>query len=775
MGSKKGDAIVLPQGSRQWTTMPGVAEEGWVGAGTGVVLSEDSDLKGGRGGKKAWFAVGQTAYQRAGMATLYGPAGIQLQGETRITGIATLQGGANLANKKIVALANGTAPTDSVNVSQLTPTIQALGGGATLDARNGVVTGPRYNLTNGGTQTTVGGALTQLDTALSKLKRGEAGLVQENAVDANLTVGATTGGKVVDFTGKNGARRVTGVSNGAVSAASQDAVNGAQLHGASDSVAKAIGGGSVVNPDGSISQPIFPVGSTKVSSVGEAIANIDGRVTQNNGKITELAGKLESHNAGMARQESAGANVKVGATTDGAAVDFTGKNGARQLTGVANGTVSAASLDAVNGAQLHGASDSVAKAIGGGSAVNPDGSISQPTFNVGSTTVSNVGDAITNVDGRVTKNTGKIAELAGQLGSGNVGMVRQDSTGATLKVGAATDGVAVDFTGKAGPRVLTGLANGVGDGDAVTVAQMRATVAVDLNNRLQTALKYDDATLASATLGGTHGTFLNNVAPGAIAADSMQAVNGAQLYVFQANLDGLTNRVTSIEAHAGSGPSYGGSVLSQGTGRDSVAVGSGSGALGDRSTAIGNGAIASGDDSSAIGYGAIASGNHSTTVGQGAKASGENSTAMGSNSNAIGNSSVALGADSVATRDNSVSVGSVGNERQITNVAAGAAPTDAVNVQQLNDQIGRVRSDFDRHRRDTNAGTASAVALGMLPQAPAAGKSVVGVAAANYAGQSAVAIGLSTYTANGKWILKAGGSTNTRSTVAVGGSVGYIW
>src|SRR5690606_18112530 len=46
--------------------------------------------------------------------------------------------------------------------------------------------------------------------------------------------------------------------------------------------------------------------------------------------------------------------------------------------------------------------------------------------------------------------------------------------------------------------------------------------------------------------------------------------------------------------------------------------------------------------------------------------------------------SVALGAGSVADRDNTVSVGDAGDERQITNVAAGTEGTDAVNLHQLN-------------------------------------------------------------------------------------------
>jgi autotransporter adhesin len=139
------------------------------------------------------------------------------------------------------------------------------------------------------------------------------------------------------------------------------------------------------------------------------------------------------------------------------------------------------------------------------------------------------------------------------------------------------------------------------------------------------------------------------------------------------------------------------------------------------------------------------------------------------------NNSVALGANSIADRDNTVSVGAPGAERQITNVADGTAPTDAVNVRQFNSAVNSVRDDLQKYRKDSNAGSASAVALSMLPQAPAPGKSVVGVAVGNYAGQTGFAVGVSTYLPGGSWIFKGGGSTNTRGTVAVGGSAGYVW
>jgi trimeric autotransporter adhesin len=65
------------------------------------------------------------------------------------------------------------------------------------------------------------------------------------------------------------------------------------------------------------------------------------------------------------------------------------------------------------------------------------------------------------------------------------------------------------------------------------------------------------------------------------------------------------------------------------------------------------------------------------------QATGAESVAIGGNAQSSAANSVALGSNSVADRADTVSVGSVGHERQITNVKAGTADTDAVNVSQM--------------------------------------------------------------------------------------------
>ena len=105
-----------------------------------------------------------------------------------------------------------------------------------------------------------------------------------------------------------------------------------------------------------------------------------------------------------------------------------GTAGNRVVTGVAAGAVNAKSVDAVNGSQLYANAASTAAALGGGSTVNADGTISAPTYNVGGTTVNNVGDAITNLDGRTTQNTTDITNLSNNINNGSVGLVQQDAT-----------------------------------------------------------------------------------------------------------------------------------------------------------------------------------------------------------------------------------------------------------------------------------------------------------------------------------------------------------
>ncbi|CZE49990.1 outer membrane protein [Campylobacter geochelonis] len=169
-----------------------------------------------------------------------------------------------------------------------------------------------------------------------------------------------------------------------------------------------------------------------------------------------------------------------------------------------------------------------------------------------------------------------------------------------------------------------------------------------------------------------------------------------------------------------------------------------------------------------------AKGDDSLAVGMGAKTTNNNSVALGTNATSSGKNSVALGAGSNdGGRANTVSVGSAGKERTISNVAAGVYGTDAVNLNQLNAGLQNVYNQIGEYQDEARAGTASAIALGSLGQATIPGKGMFGVGGGSYQGQSAVSVGVSKMSDDGKWVFKAGASYDSQRNIGTGASINF--
>lgn len=149
--------------------------------------------------------------------------------------------------------------------------------------------------------------------------------------------------------------------------------------------------------------------------------------------------------------------------------------------------------------------------------------------------------------------------------------------------------------------------------------------------------------------------------------------------------------------------------------------------------------------------------------------------ALGANTTANGNDSVALGQGSAANRPDSVSVGNAaaGMTRQITNVAPGTEPNDAVNLGQLNRGLNGAES-----YADTKANKVGAVAASMAgaDAEVAAGKhqNTVALSMAEFNGQPGVSFAYQHRLGRRLSVLVSVASNDLANT-AFTVSAGYSW
>ena len=158
-----------------------------------------------------------------------------------------------------------------------------------------------------------------------------------------------------------------------------------------------------------------------------------------------------------------------------------------------------------------------------------------------------------------------------------------------------------------------------------------------------------------------------------------------------------------------------------------------------------------------------------------------------------GNNSVAIGPGSTTKigstaegkplyRENTVSVGGVTKDkngknvltqRTISNVAPGVLDSDAATMGQLRAGLNDVYGKLGEYKKRASAGTASAMAIGNMPQATIPGKGMVSLGSGFYDGQSAMAIGLSKMSDDGKWVFKGSASYDSQEKAGAALSVGF--
>ncbi|WP_159907627.1 YadA family autotransporter adhesin [Caballeronia humi] len=277
----------------------------------------------------------------------------------------------------------------------------------------------------------------------------------------------------------------------------------------------------------------------------------------------------------------------------------------------------------------------------------------------------------------------------------------------------------ITFGGTAG-TILSKVAQGKADTDAVNIRQLKnAGLTLDSNGDPTNAVvAYDTLSNDRISLGGSKGTIISNVKSGVADTD---AVNVSQLksngligaggtalsaVVYDTLPDGSPNS-GSITLGGASAPAP---VALRNVAAGRVKEGSTDAVNGDQLYQT----VKIVDDLQSVGAFKYLS--TTSTLGA-AQALGSDALAIGGEARASGRNSVALGTNSLADRANSVSVGSKGQERQITNVKAGTADTDAVNVAQLKstgliDSMGNATATLIYDKTTSGATDYASVTLG---------------------------------------------------------------
>ncbi|MBS8315809.1 trimeric autotransporter adhesin UpaG [Escherichia coli] len=687
--------------------------------------------------------------------------------------------------------------TDAINGSQLYGVADSftsyLGGGADI-SDTGVLSGPTYTI--GGTDyTNVGDALAAINTSFST-SLGDA-----------LLWDATAG----KFSAKHGINNapsvITDVANGAVSSTSSDAINGSQLYGVSDYIADALGGNAVVNTDGSITTPTYAIAGGSYNNVGDALEAID--TTLDDALLWDTT-----------------ANGGNGAFSAAHGKDKT----ASVITNVANGAVSATSSDAINGSQLYSTNKYIADALGGDAEVNADGTITAPTYTIANTDYNNVGEALDALDNNALLwdedagaynashdgNASKITNVAAgdlsttstdavngsQLNATNI-LVTQNSqminqlAGNTSETYIEENGAGINYvrTNDSGLAFNDASAAGIGstavgynsvaDGDnsvaighgsnsivetSIALGSESVSSRVIVKGSRNTSVSeegvvigYDttDGELLGALSIGDDGKYrqIINVADGSEAHD---AVTVRQLQ----NAIGAVATTPTKYYHANS------------TAEDSLAVGEDSLAMGAKTIVNGNAGIGIGLNTLVL-----ADAINGIAIGSNARANHADSIAMGNGSQTTRGAQTNYTAYNMDAPQNSVgefSVGSEDGQRQITNVAAGSADTDAVNVGQLKVTDAQVsqntQSITNLNTQVTNLDTRVTNIENGIGDIATTGstkyfKTNTDGADANAQGKDSVAIGSgSIAAADNSVALGTGSVANEENTISVGSS-----
>ena len=566
-------------------------------------------------------------------------------------GPSVTKDGINAGNKSITNVANGTAPTDAVNVSQLNAaktevkagkntsvTPEKGANGQTIykidavDTSANVTTTDALTVDNKGAQDVGNASVTNYHLDLSKKTKDEI----QQGVDANTKVDT----KGLTFNGDSGSTNV-----------------------------EKLGSTVTIKGDDNI---------TTEASGDQVTVKLNKDI------------KVNSVKAGDTTINNDGLKITGGPSVTKAGIDAAGN----KISNVANGDLNANSKDAVNGSQLYAVKELAGK-----------GWNATATKKAG-TTGEVTGTSIANVAPGATVNY-----IAGDN-------IKLEQNGINFTISTTKDLKAENITAKTVNTTTINLGEGDNSTPITVVSGKDAAPNLDGNtpNRMnfggETIATLSDGLKFGANVGGVYNAKLN----------SQINVKGADSNTNWSEFDGGDNVMTNIDK----------------------------------------------------------SGNVRVGIKKNLKVESVTANKFTAGDTVIDSNGVTIKNGPSMTK-NGIDAGN----KQITNVAPGriaADSTDAVNGSQLhevkadmNNKINHLNGQVNKLGKRVNAGTASALAASQLPQAYIPGKSMVSVAAGNYQGQNAVALGMSRISDNGKIIIRLAGTSDTQGKVGVAVGAGYHW
>jgi autotransporter adhesin len=294
---------------------------------------------------------------------------------------------------------------------------------------------------------------------------------------------------------------------------------------------------------------------------------------------------------------------------------------------------------------------------------------------------------------------------------------------------------------------------------------------------------------------------LHNVGDGAVAAGSTDAVNGGQLAQTDQNVTNLQTDVTNLTTQVTTntlaitnltnliGTLTGGTVTANPV-QYSDATGTPTGGVPSNDVTL-IGAAAGPVTVHNVADGQVAAGSTDAVNGGQLYAVAQEVA----ETRQVADTALALGENSVQYDNpahDGVTFGDGATPVVLHNVGTGTAPTDAVNVSQLQSgmatavqtAVGEANAytdmrlasfgfDLDIMRRDLKGGIAGALAAAGMPQASDPGHSMIALGVGAYQGQQAVAFGFSTRLNDRRTVIRAGASFDTRGRAGGNAGIGF--